>query len=126
MKDRIKSLRIALGLTQEEFSARLHIKRNTIAKYETGRGEPIDAVISLISREYNVSESWLRTGEGEMFISRSREEEIAEAVGRILTGPDEFKRRWISMFCRMPDEYWSVLEDLVRRCLAEYEEKQEP
>lgn len=121
MKDRIKSLRKSLSLTQEEFADRLHIKRNTIAKYETGRGEPIDAVISLICREYNVSERWLRTGEGEMFVSRSREELIAETVGRILTGDNEIKRRWISVLCRMPDEYWDMLDDLVTRYAAEAE-----
>lgn len=65
--ERIKKLRKTLDLTQQDFSERIGIKRNTIAKYETNRGEPIDAVISLICREYNVSEEWLRTGAGEMF-----------------------------------------------------------
>ncbi len=38
-----------------------------MATYETGRGNPIDAVVYLICREFNVNEIWLRTGEGEMF-----------------------------------------------------------
>lgn len=63
MKDRIKTIRKELGLTQEKFADRLNMKRNTIANYEIGRNEPIDAVISLICREYNVNEQWLRTGE---------------------------------------------------------------
>ena len=45
-------------------------KRNTIATYESGRNEPIDAVISLICREFDVREEWLRTGKGEMFKSK--------------------------------------------------------
>jgi len=56
-----------LDLTQQEFASRIGIKRNTIANYEAGRNEPIDSVISLICREFNVNEKWLRTGEGEMF-----------------------------------------------------------
>ncbi len=68
--DRIKKLRKALDLTQQAFSERIGVKRNTIAKYETTRGEPIDAVISLICREFNVNEAWLRTGEGEMFVQK--------------------------------------------------------
>ncbi len=65
--DQIKALRKTLDLTQQAFCERIGIKRNTIAKYETGRGEPIDAVVSLICREFDVSEEWLRTGKGKMF-----------------------------------------------------------
>lgn len=67
MKDRIKKIRQELDLTQQEFAERIGIKRNTIANYETGRNDPVDSVISLICREFDVCEEWLRTGEGEMF-----------------------------------------------------------
>lgn len=67
MEQQLKALRKKLGLTQEEFATRLGIKRAAISNYEIGRNEPIDAVISLICREFNVNETWLRTGEGEMF-----------------------------------------------------------
>lgn len=67
MNERIKKLRKYLDLTQKEFGERIGIKGNTIANYELGRNEPIDAVISLICREFNVSEEWLRNGTGEMF-----------------------------------------------------------
>lgn len=66
MEQQLKALRKKLGLTQEEFAARLGVKRSAISNYEIGRNEPIDAVISLICREFNVSEKWLRTGDGEM------------------------------------------------------------
>lgn len=67
VKDRIKKIRRELDLTQQEFAERIGIKRNTIANYETGRNDPVDSVISLICREFDVYEEWLRTGEGEMF-----------------------------------------------------------
>lgn len=67
MKDRLKALRKELGLTQERFAERLRMKRNSIANYEIGRNEPIDAVISLICKEFNVNEEWLRTGKGPMY-----------------------------------------------------------
>lgn len=84
MKDRLKLLRKELGLTQEKFAERLNIKRNTLANYEIGRNEPIDAVISLICREFNVNETWLRTGEGEMFKDRSPSDEIGYYVEDLL------------------------------------------
>ena len=67
MNERIRKLRRTLDLTQKEFGDRIGVKGNTIATYEGGRNEPIDSVISLICREFNVNEEWLRTGKGEMF-----------------------------------------------------------
>lgn len=64
---RIRKLRKTLDLTQKEFGSRIGIKGNTVAQYELGRSNPVDSVVSLIIREYNVSEEWLRNGEGEMF-----------------------------------------------------------
>lgn len=69
MNERLKVLRKTLGLTQQEFADRLKIKRGAIANYEIGRNEPIDAVLSLICREFGVSRDWLCEGEGEMFIA---------------------------------------------------------
>ena len=65
--ERIRKLRKTLDLTQQKFGERIGIKGNTVAQYELGRNEPVDAVFSLICREYDVREEWLRTGEGEMF-----------------------------------------------------------
>lgn len=67
MKERLKKLRKALDLTQQEFADRIGISRGNIATYETREGSPGNSVINLICREFNVSETWLRTGEGEMF-----------------------------------------------------------
>lgn len=67
MHDRIKKLRKALDLTQRSFAERIGMKSNTIATYEMGRATPSDPAIKSICREFNVSETWLRTGEGDMF-----------------------------------------------------------
>lgn len=67
MKDRLKELRKALGLTQQEFADRIGVHRGNIATYETRDGSPGSSVITLICREFGVREEWLRTGEGPMF-----------------------------------------------------------
>lgn len=64
---RIKKLRKELDITQQEFAERIGVSRANIGKYETGISEPSAAVLSLICREFDVNEEWLRTGEGEMF-----------------------------------------------------------
>lgn len=73
MKDRIKKLRKTLNLTQQEFADRLGISRGNIATYETRDGSPGNSVVNLICREFNVSEDWLRTGEGEMFVPKEED-----------------------------------------------------
>lgn len=69
MKDRIKQLRKKLGITQQKFADTIGVKQNTVAQYEIGRNEPIDSVINLICKEYNVNPDWLRNGDGEMFLA---------------------------------------------------------
>ncbi len=64
---RIRKLRRELDITQLEFAERIGVSRANIGKYETGISEPSAAVLSLICREFDVREEWLRNGEGEMF-----------------------------------------------------------
>lgn len=121
MDERIKAIRKALGLTQQEFADRLGIQRSTIAQYETGRNNPIDAVVSLICREYNVDEIWLRTGEGEMFRPRTREDDIAAFFGQVLGGRcTDFQRRMVSVLSRLSAAEWELLEAKIKE-LAEDE-----
>lgn len=110
MGERIKQLRKVLGLTQKEFGDRIGVKPNTIGTYEIGRNEPIDAVISLICLKFDVNEYWLRTGEGDMFIPKSRGDQITAFVGDILSGPPDFRQRFISVLSRMTPEEWDLLE----------------
>lgn len=111
MKDRIKKIRKELDLTQQEFADRIGIKRNTVASYETGKSNLSDGAVSLICREFNVNEEWLRTGKGEMFIEQTKDEQIAAFVGSILKDEDDsFKRRLISGLAALDDNGWGVLE----------------
>lgn len=114
MNERLKKLRKDLDMTQQEFAEKIGIKRNTIATYESGRNEPIDAVISLICTKFNVSETWLRTGKGEMFITLTRDEEISRFVGETLSDEsDTFKKRFISMLSNLDESDWELLEKMV-------------
>lgn len=88
MNERLRALREELGLTQQEFADRLNIKRGTIANYEIGRNIPIDAVISLICREFNVNEEWLRDGTGDMFKPIPEEDEFALYVSDLIEDKD--------------------------------------
>lgn len=114
MRERIKSLRKALGLTQQEFADKLGVKRGGIANYEIGRNEPADSVISLICREFDVNEEWLRSGSGEMFIEKTEDEEISEMLADIqLSCSGSFKHRLAVALARLDDDGWKWLEEFV-------------
>lgn len=116
MHERIKELRKALGLTQQKFADGMGVKQNTIAQYESGRNAPIDAVITLICRTYGVNETWLRTGEGDMFVARDRSDAIAQEVSRFMADhPDSFRERLISLLIRLDEKQWEVLEHYARQ-----------
>lgn len=72
MNERIKELRIALRLTQEDFGKAIGVQRAAVNKWEKGINGVADSMILSICREFGVSEQWLRTGEGRM-LSNERE-----------------------------------------------------
>jgi transcriptional regulator with XRE-family HTH domain len=115
VNERIKKLRKALDLTQQKFADRIGVKQNTVAQYEMGRNVPIDSVIALICREFNVSEKWLRTGEGDMFRPADRNTDIARLTKQLLNEEsDSFKNRLISILSNLTVEEWEFLEDKAR------------
>ena len=123
MSERLKKLRKALDLTQQEFADRLGIKRNTVAQYEIGRNEPIDAVIISICREFDVNEEWLRTGKGDMFLPLDRNADIARLTKLLLNEEsDSFKNRFISILANLSVEEWEFLE---RKAMELAEKKQD-
>lgn len=72
---------------------------------------PLDAITVSICREFNVNETWLRMGEGEMFIKMSSDEEIAAFMGDVLKGENgDLRRRLIAILSRMTPEEWEMLE----------------
>lgn len=106
MKERLKALRKELRLTQQEFADRVGISRGNIGAYEVGKNAPSDAVISLICREFHVNEEWLRTGNGEMFVEETPDEEfmrMAKAVASGDTEADRMIRRTLMYFYEMDD-----------------------
>lgn len=86
--ERIKKLRKALDLTQAEFGEKIGSTQNAIGNYETGHRNPSSSVINNICKTFDVSEKWLRTGEGEMLIPKSDAALMLLACERDLTMGD--------------------------------------
>ena len=111
--DRIKKIRKELDLTQVDFAARIGSVQNTVTRYETGNRNPSAPVISLICREFNVNEEWLRTGKGPMFIKISRDKRISDFIDNALSQESSsFRRRFIAVLSALDDSDWEVLEKM--------------
>ena len=110
MNERIKLLRKALELNQTDFGARIGVKQGTVAAYESGARVPLDSVVVSICREFGVSESWLRSGEGE----------ITKFCMSIIRDPDsEFQRQFVSVLARLEPPQWQLLSDMADKLLAQ-------
>lgn len=124
MHERLKKLRKALDLTQQEFADRIGSKRNTVAKYETEANTPSAAVVSLICREFNVNENWLRDGIGDMFLPTDRNTDIAKLTKQLLNEEsDSFKNRFVSMLANLTVEEWEFLEQKANELCERSDEK---
>lgn len=120
MKDRIKALRKALSLNQTDFGSKIGVKQSAVAAYESGSRTPLDSVIVSICREFGVNERWLRTGEGEMLMHLSREEEIMRFAATVVRDPSsEFQRRFVSVLARLTPDQWQLMEEMARKLLQE-------
>ena len=110
--ERIKYLRKdILKLTQQEFSDSLKISRSNMGNIEIGRIAVTDRVICDICEKFNITEEWLRTGNGSMYIELSKEEYIADFISSILKNKeDSFKKRYVAMLSKLDEDGWEALE----------------
>lgn len=114
MNERFKQIRKALGMTQDEFSSKISLSRNFIAQIESGTKTPSGRTISDVCREFNVNEEWLRTGNGEMFIPETKNDQIAKMLADVLKCEDsDFKKRLIVALSKMDDTGWNALEKFI-------------
>lgn len=67
MNERVKELRRELDLTQVKFAKAISVSSGYIAGIEVGNRKVNERIARLICITFNVSEKWLKTGEGDMF-----------------------------------------------------------
>lgn len=115
LNERIKKLRRVFDLTQQEFAEKIGTARNNIAGYETGKRSPSEAVISLICKTFNVNETWLRTGEGEMLQPNPTSALDALAAEYSLSSSDYIL---IEKFLALKPETRNAVTDYMREVVA--------
>ena len=112
MHERIKELRKYLGLTQAEFGEKIAMRQTGVAWLESGDRKITDRVITTICAVFGVDEIWLRTGDGEMFQTPTRDEQITDFVGKTLfgDGDNDFVKQLLSILAALDDNGWKTLK----------------
>ena len=113
MNNRVKEIRKYVGLTQEKFAKSIGVSRSNVTNVELGKIQLTDRLIKTICSVYNVDENWLRTGEGEMFISLNSDDEFDMLVGSLYAENDEFKKKVIKTMLSLEDEDWMFIKKFI-------------
>ena len=124
INSRIAAVINASGLTKTAFAERLKVSQQHISRLAKD-GTPSDRTIMDICREFGVSEHWLRTGEGEMFLRLSREEEITKFLMTVIRDPDsEFQRQLLATMAKLEPAQWKLMEQMLDNLISQREKKE--
>ena len=114
LNERIDYLIKSLGMKKTAFAEKLNVSQAFVSQLCSGVKEPRETAIQDICTKFNVNEDWLRTGNGEMFIELTRDEQIESFVGDVLKSEeDSFKKKFISMLSALDESDWEVLQKMV-------------
>ncbi|MBQ8682667.1 MAG: helix-turn-helix transcriptional regulator [Selenomonadales bacterium] len=110
---RIRHIRKALDMTQEEFGHQLGTKRESITAVEIGRVSPSGLMITAICAKFNIREEWLRHGTGEMFLPPTHEKELAKFLKSLIERHDrDFVLQFLTVLTKLTPEDWHTLEKI--------------
>lgn len=123
--ERIKEVRKAESLTQQEFAEKLNLKRNTVGSYEVNVIEPSDRTIKDICDKFGIREEWLRNGTGEMTVADAQSDKIVAFIGDVTRDDDDtFKKRFVEMLADLSPQDWELLERMAQKLAQKKEENQ--
>lgn len=114
--ERFKAARKRSGLNQKQFGEKLRKSASHISEIESGKSSPSESLISLVGFTFGINESWLLTGEGEMFRTPEAREpqaeydSITEKILLMLANLDEEKKRDVLKYL----EKEKLLADLLK------------
>ena len=113
INDRIAECIKASGLTKTAFAERINVSQSFISNLCLNKKVPSDRTISDICREFNVSEVWLRTGEGTMFVPLDDDAELIEIFAQIGQSEDELIKRIIKGYWKLDEKEKAAIRKLI-------------
>lgn len=101
------------GLTKTAFAEKLNVSQGFVSNLCLGKKIPSDRTIADICREFNISEHWLRTGEGEMRIKLSADADFIRVMTEIQVSDDVFIKSLLKSYWDLNKEEKAAIHKLV-------------
>lgn len=117
MNERVKELRAALGLTQEEFGKRIGLAKSGISRIESGATGTTEQTLRSMVREFGASYLWLTTGTGSMF-ENGEEAAVHVMIDRVMAGENEHVKNLFNGLSDWTTEDWQQVDRLLDKLLA--------
>ena len=103
-------------MSRAKFGEPIGMTDSEIKNVETGATQLKENKIPLICNAYNVNEQWLRTGQGNMFLPKTRAQEIGEIVRNAATrDPEESVKFFTELLGDMTDAEIAIMYEVFRR-----------
>ena len=118
MNERIRELRQALKMTLKDFSAALGVSISAVSEIEHGRSAVTERMIKVLLAAFpQVSEQWLRTGEGDMYQPQSDKDQIVAMLGDLEL--PEITERFAVAYTSLSEQEQHVVNNYIRSVIAD-------
>lgn len=121
--ERVRAVRNHFELTLEKFGNNIGMKKNSVSQLENGKNSLTEQTLKSICREFNVNETWLRTGNGEMFNEMDSMDVAFNHFGHIMGNASNQKKAVLAALVEMmyyvPDDKWDFIYKQFENCLDE-------
>ena len=119
MNERIKELRLALNLSQEDFGARIGLKsKASVSKIEKGINGTTEQTLRSMCREFGASYLWLTTGEGPMFEDGGDDAALHVMVDRVMASENERVKQIFKNLGDFTEDDWRQVNAVLDKLLA--------
>lgn len=124
LNERLKAVRKSLHpkTSQEKFGEILGVSRNAVKTYELGTVIPNETFIQLLCTKFNISENWLRTGEGPMYVE-SESSTLTQVTN--LLKLDDTEQKFLAAYLNLPPELKKNLKETCRQVVDFYSSQNE-
>ena len=119
--ERIKELRKHFKMSQEEFGGKIALTKGHISQLEAGKSPLSNKAEKMILREFNVNPTWLKKGEGNMFLEVNNKDDTAMLIAEALKiSEDDYKKRILKALCKIPAEDWETVIKVIEMFIDEW------